>query len=72
MQTPTHAQLLESICLTASVRGHPRTTLEPSGDGGDVPGTYTLPEREHCVAKSFQLLPCIDSETMPSFEQGGG
>lgn len=67
-----HAQLLESICLTAWVWGHPRTTLEPSGDGGDVPGTHIPPDWEHCVAKGSQLLPRIDSEMMPSFEQGGG
>lgn len=56
--------------LTASVQGHPWTTLEPPGDGGGVPGTQTPLELEHCVAKGSQLLFCIDSQTMPSFEQG--
>lgn len=56
-KSQSHAQPLESICLTASVQGHPRTTLEPSEDGGDVPGTHTPPERERCVAEasSFNL-----------------
>lgn len=40
----------------ASVQGHPRATLEPLADGGDVLGAHTPPEWEHWSrASSFSL-----------------
>jgi len=48
-QPQPHVQPLESICLTASLQGHPQTTPEPSRDVEDVLGAHTPPEQDHSV-----------------------
>lgn len=54
------AWLLENILPPASLQG----TLKVSREGGDVLARLLAPD-------SFQHLPPIDPEAMPSSEQGG-